>query len=452
MDIPQQLLKKYGPAFDFGLFAPTSADVEVAVAGFPAFHTQAGVYVGPDAKAWIWLSPISAHPSLLQQFLTAQVGEIVVKGTLADGRSLSVQRCATAHVNTNGAGGFISFKGGNMTANLTGPTTVVATLLVLSPLVVQNTANEHLADVKVRYTLINALFCGEQDTVKHEGGTKSSRRDRFTVQSAKYTWEIAWLAHFNKEQVDDLKSGLIQSLPTATMETPLDSVANPKESDDEAEAITRLLTLATGIATTWVVREVWSGEKLIQQWFERKGLSTNAEGKARYEAISNLTDASALRVFLEETLPRFQQLESSLRLGEVVDYMEQARHQKVIQVRIAILVLCLELLSYQWCLQNGSTEDELSDKNIVSKLKYMRKVFRFIEKRFTDDALRKDIRNPLIHSGQIPLMSFEELFKWADDLYVLALRLLLCTLGYTGKFSDLTQGMNLVATPKMNGE
>ncbi len=48
-------------------------------------------------------------------------------------------------------------------------------------------------------------------------------------------------------------------------------------------------------------------------------------------------------------------------------------------------------------------------------------------------------------------MSFEELFKWADDLYVLALRILLCTLGYTGKFSDLTQGMNLVATPKLNG-
>src|SRR5207244_3654792 len=141
----------------------------------------------------------------------------------------------------------------------------------------------------------------------------------------------------------------------------------------------------------------------------------------------------------------------TLRLGEVVDYMEQARHQKVIQVRIAILVLCLELLSYQWCLQNSSTADELSDKNIVSKLKFMRKTFRFIEKRFTDEALRKDIRNPLIHSGQIPLMSFEDLFKWADDLYVLALRILLCRLGYTGKFSDLTQGMNMVATPKMNG-
>src|SRR5580765_3026833 len=108
MDIPEQLLKKYGSAFNSGLFAPTTADVKIEVAGFPAFHTQAGVYVGPDAKAWIWLSPINAHPNLLQQFLTAQIGEIVVTGTLVDGRSLSVQRCATAHVNTKGAGGFIS--------------------------------------------------------------------------------------------------------------------------------------------------------------------------------------------------------------------------------------------------------------------------------------------------------------------------------------------------------
>ncbi len=442
MDIPQQLSKKYGQAFNFGLLGPTSADVEVTVAGFPAFHTQAGAYVGPDAKAWIWFSPINAHPDLLQRFLTAQAVEIVIKGTLADGRGISAQRCTTAHVNVNGANGLISCTDGKMSVNLTA-TTVVTTLLVSSPLVIQSPQTGQLADVKVRYTLINALFCGES--------AKSSRRDRFTVQSVKYSWEIAWLAEFNKEQADDLKSGLVSFLPTATMEIPLDSITNPKEFDDEAEAITRLLTLATGIATTWVVREVRSGERSVQQWFEPRGLSTNAEGKSRYEAISNLTDVSALRIFLEETLSKFQKLESSLRLSEVMDYIEQARHQQVIQVRIAILVLCLELLSYQWCLRNGSTKDQLSDKNIVSKLKDLRKTFRFIEKRFTDDALRSDIRNPLIHSGQIPLMSFDELVKWADDLYVLALRILLCTLGYTGKFNDLTQGMNLVATPNMNG-
>ena len=118
METPQQLHKNYGPAFDLGLFAPASAKVEVALAGFPAFLAQAGVYVGPDAKAWIWFSPINAHPVVLQHFLTAQGGEITVKGTLADGRNVSIQRCATAYVATNSAGGFVSFKGGNMTANL----------------------------------------------------------------------------------------------------------------------------------------------------------------------------------------------------------------------------------------------------------------------------------------------------------------------------------------------
>jgi hypothetical protein len=45
MDIPEQLLKKYGPVFHFGLFAPTTADVKAEIAGFPAFHSSAGVYV-----------------------------------------------------------------------------------------------------------------------------------------------------------------------------------------------------------------------------------------------------------------------------------------------------------------------------------------------------------------------------------------------------------------------
>jgi hypothetical protein len=450
MDIPRQILKQYGSGFDFGLFAPTIAKVEVATTGFPAFQTSAGVYVGPDAEAWIWLPLDKAHPLLLQSFFTGQVGAISVRGEFDDGRNFSAERCASAHVNSNGAGGFISVKEGKMTANITGPRTVMTNLLVLSPLIIQSPRSEQIIDIRVSYTLINALFIGENETVKFEGSTRNSRRDRFMVKSTKYSWEIAWLEQFDKEQADDLKSGLIQFLPTATMQTQLSSIANPKEFDDEAEAITRLLTLVTGIGTTWVVREIWSGDKLIQQWFERKGLSTNAKGKARYEAISNLSDLSSLRLFLEQTLANFQRVETNLRLNDVIDYLEQARHQKVIQVRIAILVLCLELLSHQWCLQNGCTEDQLNDKNIVSKLAYMRKAFRFIEKRFTDDTLRKDIRNPLIHSGQIPLMDFKELHKWADDLYILALRIILCILGYTGNYSDLTQGMNLVPTPRVN--
>jgi hypothetical protein len=147
MDIPQQILKQYGQAFSFGLFAPTTAKVEVVAAGFPAFQTLAGVYVGPDAKAWIWLSPDKAHPLLLQSFLTAQVGEISVIGEFGDGRSFSAKRCATAHVNSSGAGGFISIKDGKMIANITGPTSVMTNLLVLSPLVVRSQEVERLDDV-----------------------------------------------------------------------------------------------------------------------------------------------------------------------------------------------------------------------------------------------------------------------------------------------------------------
>jgi hypothetical protein len=114
-------------------------------------------------------------------------------------------------MNTKGAGGFISHKAGKISANITGPTTVVTTLLVLSPLVVESPAPGKLADVKVQYTLINALFCGEDDTVKQDGRNKSSRRDRFTVQrpakipTAGMTWPGAsrWRCHGNLKNVSN---------------------------------------------------------------------------------------------------------------------------------------------------------------------------------------------------------------------------------------------------------
>jgi len=154
-----------------------------------------------------------------------------------------------------------------------------------------------------------------------------------------------------------------------------------------------------------------------------------------------------LKLFLESTIASFLTFQDSLRLHEVIDFLEQARHQKVVHIQLAVEVLALELLSHAWCLQDGLTVQQLSSMHIEGKLGRMRRSFSFIEKGFTNDILRRDIRNPLIHSGQIPLLSRTDLDSWTDDLYLLALRLLFCILGYRGKYRDFSKNFTMVNAP-----
>jgi hypothetical protein len=208
-----------------------------------------------------------------------------------------------------------------------------------------------------------------------------------------------------------------------------------------------LISLATGIATRWAARQIWQDGALVQEMFLRRTLTTTAEDKSSYDLLSNLEEPN-LRNFLESCVTNYRAAESSLCLNTVTAYLEQARHEKNLELKLVALVLGLETLSYQWCLRDGLSAQELNKKNLQNKLFHMRKQrFHFIGKGLLSDDLRKGLRNPLIHSGQIPMMTTEEKLVWADSLYDLSLRILFCELGYRGRYRDLTKGLATVCAP-----
>ena len=129
--------------------------------------------------------------------------------------------------------------------------------------------------------------------------------------------------------------------------------------------------------------------------------------------------------------------EHDLCLTHTIGYLEQARTIPVIEARIVLSVLALELLTYRLCLQLGRTPDQLKDTNIQAKLNTVRNEYRmgFIDKRFAKGT-RATVRNPLMHSGVIPTLSMPEKVEWADDLYALAVRMLLFLVGYRGHWYD----------------
>ena len=141
--------------------------------------------------------------------------------------------------------------------------------------------------------------------------------------------------------------------------------------------------------------------------------------------------------FLDTTIAPYLTLQPILDLHTSINYLESARAQSVIDVQIILLILAIENLSYRWCLNDGLTEQQLWDMNIEQKLNRMRKkVFPKLETRYTDPALRKDVRNPLMHTGHIPAMTFDEKVQWADDLYALAFKMICTLVGFKGMFLD----------------
>lgn len=449
MDLPIELKRKYGEFASKGLFGPHLSLAIFTVAGLKPFQAEAHIYVGPDTNGWMWFTLGNAEAAAIKQILEHQIVEISVQGQLSDGSAYSIEKCVVSHAHTNSGPCHASFSGGKMTIRTPQFPTVKPTLLARSPVIVQRNTSTEGVNFRVSYCLINAIFVGEIESAKDDGRSRSSRRDRVQFKSTRYSWNLVWLEGFDEEQRDCLRSGLVSYLPTACLETTLTVVSEPQDFDDEAEAICRLLSLASGVATTWSARRVWQGEKLIQEWFERKCPPTTAEAKSRYELISNIDDLGALREFLEKTVSEYRRKESTWKLNEAIDYLELARSQKVVQLQLAVLVLALELISHQWCLQNGLTADQLAKMNIQQKLGRMKgKEFRFIERCFIEDALRADIRNPLLHSGQIPNMQFREMTAWSNALYDLAVRIIFYVLGFEGRYRNLTKSLAITDAPK----
>jgi len=122
-------------------------------------------------------------------------------------------------------------------------------------------------------------------------------------------------------------------------------------------------------------------------------------------------------------------------LGTVADWLYETRRTPIVEAKLGLIILALEfLLTDLACYYENLTPAKLADANLQRKLKMVDRHMKFVESRYHNDAIRKDVRNPLLHTGRITAMKLEDRIRTYADLYNLAVRLVLRSMGYVGEY------------------
>lgn len=447
--LPELLEVKYGQAAALPVWSARSVTAKVSGPGGSSFDSDGLLYVGPDGIAWVWLSP-SAVPHIAMQHLLSppEANKFQIRGELDDGRAFAADECLVENINLRGGTGDLVGRPADksLTVQLHQPPTVACLLLVGGRLTINARSMQPEQAYRVSYTLLNAIFDGIESTRRDNGDFVF---DRFSWTVSGRTWTAQWLPSY-KGSLKSLRSGSFRAAPTATLS--IDGVTPDQldEVDNDLDTICWLMGIATGCMVTAPLRQLWDQENLVEERVQPQSPSTSARSNTSHKLISNHEPSGGLRSFLEMCHGAFVAKRESLGLTDYIGWLNQARSQEVIQMRVLATVLAVELITFKWVTMHGLAAEQAVRMNIETKLNRLRKDgMYFIEKKFTADDLRSDIRNPLMHTGIIPLMSFEELCRWSEDLYDLAFRILLVVLGYKGKYRKLNQSYQLVDAPQI---
>jgi len=120
----------------------------------------------------------------------------------------------------------------------------------------------------------------------------------------------------------------------------------------------------------------------------------------------------------------------AFELARFVDLLLKAMHATYAETRAAGAIMALECIGTHWCMANGWTADQLVGKPVTEKLKEMNKSLKFMDRKFLGDWLRKDLRNPLMHTGVVPTMTLKDVYEAGSELLVPATDIFFRLLGF----------------------
>jgi hypothetical protein len=420
------IIDRYGDASARPLLGVTNAEGRVTWPNRDAYDTNLSIYVGPDAVRWAWCAPPTGQLNLPSDF---QVQGVQLEGRTISGSIFPPVECAPSALSH---------------------TTDAGTRLLLrieSPELTLAYRQREPAPAVVEWTLLNALFDGidwSLDTTAH-----LLRRDRFSFATPARPWVLQFLESYREADRHDLSNGLTQRLPTAMLTTTVDDLAQLADVEEDVVAVTHLLSLATGSSVGGTRRRILQRGSAIEDTYKEWAIFGAAYHYNQHALICNCPElGGALRDFLAAAVEPFRRQDNDLALSIVINYLEQARSNNVADVRIGLCVLAVESLTHRLCLREGLAEDQLMRMNIQQKLNRARNNLgmAFIDRRFAEEA-RETIRNPLLHTGQIPSLSIAEKVQWYNDLYALTFKMLLFLLNYKGKWFDLSKQWQVVDAP-----
>lgn len=416
----RELQDRYGSWAGHALLPAVGGKAWIEWPNKGSFESDVGLYVGPDAARWLWCKAPPGASNLPKDF---RVEGVKVVGTTADGRSFNFPSCAPSSLSMLWAAG-------------AGATTDVLLRIEDQDMTLPDGA-AITGPCEARWVLTNAVFNGEEMSPDPAAGPNMQRRDLLKFRSPSREWTLRLLPTFRDAERTALLNGVVKQLPTAELVTTIADTSEIPAAENDAYAVTRLLSMATGGSVAGGCRRIYQNGLVAETFFEWP-MYGGAESVSFAGHIANDGMLGfALTRFLNETVAKYLADDPALGFTNVIGYLEQARTSQLVEAKIVLSILALESLTYRLCLRLGRTAEQLEKTNIQQKLNTIRGQLRmgFIDKRFADDA-RESVRNPLMHSGVIPTLSMPEKVQWSDDLYALAFRMMLFLLGYKGKWYD----------------
>ncbi|MCO8124754.1 hypothetical protein NHH03_23655 [Stieleria sp. TO1_6] len=403
----QKIEARYGDAFQYGLVGPLDCRARIMWPSKPPYDSPAIIYIGPDGRSWLEARP----PSSLDLPADFQSGPIAAEVTLAGAAPLQLQLTPTIF---------------DANISVDDPSeTKIGFRISQTPIVFWPTSSEDSEgkQVRVELSLLNCL---------HEAFVGSIKFTGFG-----YQWELSDLFNGRSESANSIRNGLIDSLATTLLTTTCGADEVQKVVDD-AWKISRLLSFALGTSVSGCVVKFSQGERSqLHSYYEwpKFGTATNAR---EFSFFDTERTPGGLADFLSVACANFNRIESSHLPSIVIGYLEQARSNNVSDIRVALCVFAAECFSYQIERANGVTEQQLSSRSIEQKLNRCKNHYgmAFIDRQFTGET-RANVRNPLMHTGQIPSMNVEDKYKWSQEMYMLVSRMVFHQFGFTGEFIDI---------------
>jgi len=165
----------------------------------------------------------------------------------------------------------------------------------------------------------------------------------------------------------------------------------------------------------------------------------------RSEIVDNSVISGGLKNAFEEAFATFVNLEPKLQLRRFIDMLLVMKKQNQLEFLLAGLLLSFEFFTTMFLTDKWKP---LQETNVQQKLNQLNAYLRFIPKAMLDDTLRKEIRNPLFHSGAIVGADMETLWDWYTSYFDLLIQIVFVVLGYSGEYiSPIHHQPTLVPTP-----
>ena len=274
--------------------------------------------------------------------------------------------------------------------------------------------------------------------------TRENLERGFSAELDKKTWYFQTLEH-RSTLIELIDIGRISGALLSYVTIPLQEGENIDSIEDELSSVSWFLSFLRLNLVSVPVVEYWSDGTILAYSITSRGKSDLQSTNA---VVDNLRIDGGIRYALEEGYSKYKELRLNIGFDVVFDLLSEIERQKYIELKLGLLIVAYEHLTLKYLLDQGMHEEKIGD-NIHKKLAQVNKYLRFIPSEMMGDDIRGKVRNPLFHSGEIPLLKFDEKLAFFKRYHDLLICMILKILGYTGKYISRVKGYPISVEDKI---